>query len=165
MADLFIRPETAVDSAAIARLLESAFPADDEARLVDRLRADGDLTISLVAELAGNIVGHVALSPMTAPFRALGLAPVAVDEDYRRRGIAARLIELSLEQARQDGWAAVFVLGDPAYYTRFGFSVADAAGFACAYAGPHMMVLALDSRGLPVRAGDIAYAPAFAALD
>lgn len=164
MTGLILRPEKAADSPAIARLVEAAFPSDDEARLVDQLRAAGDLTFSLVAEEAGVIVGHVALSQMTAPFRALGLAPVAVDEGHRRQGIAARLIRASLEAARQDGWEAVFVVGDPAYYARFGFSVEDAAEFTCAYAGPYMMVLALTDRGLPARIGEVAYAPAFAAL-
>ena len=164
MMGLVIRPEKLTDSPAIAHLVETVFPTDAEARLVNQLRADGDLTISLVAEDAGVIVGHVALSRMTAPFRALGLAPVAVDEGHRRRGVAASLISASLEQARQDGWEAVFVLGDPAYYTRLGFSIEDAAAFTCAYAGPYLMVLALTDAGLPARTGEVTYARAFAAL-
>lgn len=158
-----IRPETAADYGSVANLLEGAFPGPDEARLVERLRADGDLTIALVAVAAGEVVGHVAFSPMAAPFRALGLAPVAVRADRRRQGIADRLIRAGIEQARADGWQALFVLGDPDYYGRFGFDADAAAGFDCAYAGPHFMAMPLAA-DLPARSGAVAYAPAFDAL-
>ncbi len=158
-----IRPERPTDHRAVATLLEAVFPGPDEARLVERLRSDGDLTIALVAEAAGEIVGHVAFSPMAAPFRALGLAPVATRADRRRQGIADRLIRAGIDQARDGRWQALFVLGDPDYYGRFGFNAAAAAGYDCIYAGPHFMAMPLAS-DLP-RTGNINYAPAFAALD
>jgi putative acetyltransferase len=100
---------------------------------------------------------------MKAPFAALGLAPVAVAEDWRRRGIAARLIERGLTKAREEGWDAVFVLGEPRYYSRFGFSAGLAAGFSSPYAGPRFMALALQDK-LPSWVGSVDYAPAFSAL-
>ena len=62
---------------------------------------------------------------------------------------------------RADGWEAVFVLGDPAYYERFGFSVAAAAGFASPYAGPYFMALGLNDGIIAPRTGRLAYARAF----
>ena len=159
-----VRLETPEDREAVWALVAGAFPTRDEADLVDRLRADGDVVYSLVAVEAGAVVSHVLFSRMTAPFRALGLAPVATSAVHRRRGIAARLIEDGLARARRDGWAGVFVLGDPAYYGRFGFDVALAAGFSSPYAGEHFMALTLGET-LPTLVGVVAYAPAFAALD
>lgn len=159
-----IAPETPADAAAIRALHAAAFPSEDEAKLVDRLRADGALALSLVArDDAGEILGHVAFSPMTAPFRALGLAPVAVAAGARCAGVAAALIRDGLARAAAESWQGVFVLGDPAYYGRFGFDPAAAAGFTTPYAGPHFMLLRLAAGELPPR-GPVAYAPAFAAL-
>lgn len=120
--------------------------------------------IALVGVELGTVVGHVLLSRMVAPFRALGLAPVAVAPSRQREGIGSALIHAALREAGKDGWQGVFVLGDPAFYCRFGFASALASGFTSVYAGPYLMALALDPP-LPVTTGMIDYAPAFAALD
>lgn len=159
-----VRLERDQDRDAIRALVDSAFPTPDEANLVDRLRADGDVVYSLVASEGGVVVGHALFSRMTAPFRAVGLAPVSTAAANRRQGIAARLIEDGLARARRDGWEGVFVLGDPRYYGRFGFDAALAARFSSPYAGEHFMALTLGA-ALPTLAGVVAYAPAFAALD
>lgn len=158
-----VRRETPADRAGIRTIATAAFPSRAEADLVDRLRADGDLVLSLVAEAPGGLVGHAALSRMRAPFRALGLGPVAVQEGHRRGGVAGRLIEHALALAAEGGWEGVVVLGDPAYYGRFGFAAGLAAGYASPHAGPHLMALALRPEGLP-RTGAVEYPPAFAAL-
>jgi putative acetyltransferase len=160
---MIIRDETPSDHTAIRDLVISAFGQTDEADLVEWLRADGDSVIELVAADDGGIVGHVMFSKMTAPFRALGLAPVSVAPGRQRAGIGSRLIRAGLERAREQGWQGVFVVGDPAYYSRFGFDAALARGFASSYAGPYLMALALDGP-LPVREGRIDYAPAFERL-
>jgi putative acetyltransferase len=159
-----VAPERSHHHAAVRELLVSAFPSADEADLVEHLRRDGDAVISLVATDDDRVVGHAMLSRMIAPFRALGLAPVAVSAPWRKRGVAAALIEAGLRQAAADRWQAVFVLGDPAYYGRLGFSAEAAAGFDCRYAGPHLMVRSLAGGRLPADRGRIDYAPAFAAL-
>ncbi|QCI66943.1 GNAT family N-acetyltransferase [Phreatobacter stygius] len=160
---MIIRPEQPADAAAIRRVLEAAFPGPDEANLVEELRADGDAVIALVSVDAADIVGHVMFSPMAAPFRALGLGPVAVAPDRQRSGIGDSLIRQGLAEAKAADWQGVFVLGDPAYYRRFGFDPALAQGFASPYAGPHLMALALGGP-LPATNGRVDYAPAFGRL-
>lgn len=151
------------DHAAIRRVHLAAFPTAGEADLVERLRRDGDAAIDLVAGLPGAVIGHVMLSRMRASFPALGLAPVGVLAAHRGQGIADRLIRDSLRLASEGGWRAVFVLGDPAYYRRFGFRTEFAASFDCVYAGPNLMALPLEG-SMPATAGRIDYAPAFADL-
>jgi len=159
-----IRFELETDFSAVRALHLSAFPTAGEGDLVDALHRDGDAVISLVA-VDDVVVGHVMYSRMRAPFRALGLAPVAVCSDHRRQGVGDRLIRAGLVQAKKDGWEAVFVLGSPDYYSRFGFAAALASGFQSPYAGPYLMVLALQDSGLPVTTGAVSYAPAFGDLD
>ena len=158
---MVIRDEKPRDRAAVRAVIEDAFARPEEADLVDRLREDGDREVALVAVEGGRIVGHVLFSRMRAPFRALGLAPVAVAPDRQRLGIGSCLILAGLERARAAGWQGVFVLGNPAYYRRFGFDPALAGGFASPYAGLHLMALALGP-ALPASSGEIEYAPAFA---
>jgi putative acetyltransferase len=159
-----LRDESSGDHEAIRRLHLASFPGPGEANLVDQLRKDGDLIISLVAIEGRVLVGHVMLSKMAAPFRALGLGPVAVLPDWRRKGIAAALIQEAIKRATYQGWAGIFVLGDPSYYRRFGFESKHADGFESPYAGPHFMALPLHNDELPLRFGRIDYAPAFSAL-
>lgn len=158
------RLELKEDREGIRNVHLESFPAADEADLVDRLREDGSLVFSLVAIVAGQVVGHVAFSRMASPEHTLGLGPVGVLPEFRRQGIAAGLIREGLQLARADDWQAVFVLGDSAYYGRFGFSVEDARAFDSPYAGPHFMVLMLDAGSNPDQSTIATYAPAFAAL-
>jgi putative acetyltransferase len=157
---VIIRDEQAADRAAVRRVIAAAFARSIEADLVERLRDDGDVVLSLVAVEGDQVIGHVMFSRMDAPFRALALAPVAVTPERQRAGVGSRLIRDGLDRARLAGWDGVFVLGDPHYYRRFGFDPALARGFASAYAGPHLMACALGG-ALPIREGTIAYASAF----
>ena len=160
---MMIREEQPADIPDIRRVVVAAFPKPLEAKAVDRLRDDGDSVISLVAVETDEIVGHVILSRMSAPFKALALGPVAVVPCRQGSGIGSQLINEGLTRATNDDWQAVFVLGRPAYYRRFGFDLAQASGFTSPYAGPHLMALPLTGP-LPVREGKIDYAPALAAL-
>lgn len=162
MPDPAIRPVTPADAPRVADLVAAAFGRSDEARLVEWLTTDGDAAIALVAERREEIAGHILLSPMSAPFRALGLAPVSVAPDLQGQGIGGALIRAAIERASAADWRAIFVLGEPDYYGRFGFSVAAAQRFDSPYAGPYFQLLALDDR--PLAPGEVAYAPAFARL-
>jgi putative acetyltransferase len=131
--------------------------------LVDDLRRGGELVISLIAEEAGEICGHVALSRLKSPQQALALAPVSVSTTMQGRGIGTRLVEQALELARERGAEIVFVVGEPDYYARFGFSSALAAKFLSRYSGPYFMALYLtDARSGP---WDVVYASAFDRLE
>jgi putative acetyltransferase len=159
-----IRDEMERDWKAIHQVVSAAFGQTAEANLVAALRATGDSVLSLVAEENTQLVGHVMLSKMGAPFPALALAPVSVIPARQRLGIGSALIRKALSRAREDGWAAIFVLGDPAYYERFGFDREAAAGFASPYAGNHFMTLNLV-QSPAATTGELRHAPAFAALD
>ncbi len=157
---MHIRSETPADIPAIRALSETAFGQPEEARLVDMLREDGDAAISLVAELDGAIIGHVLFSPMAALVRTLGLAPVSVAPAHQKQGIGGALIRQGLAEARRGGWQASFVLGNPDYYSRFGYSVDLAKGFTNQFAGPYFMALELSAGALETPFA-VSYAPAF----
>ena len=162
-----IRSETLADLDAIGRVHRAAFPTDGEARLVDALRESGRLLVSLVALDAGEVVGHVAFSPVTAcdATAGLGLAPVAVLDSHRRRGIAEALITQGLERAREIGCGWVVVLGEPAYYAQFGFEPAPSHGLRDEYEGGDAFQVLRLSEDVPMPApGLVKYAPEFAAL-
>lgn len=166
-----IRHEQAGDAAAIFAVHAGSFPSDAEARLVDLLRAAGRLIVSLVAVADDRIVGHVAFSPVTVANESrgamrspgIGLAPIAVIESFRRRGVAGELIRAGLLACRERGFGWAVVLGDPAYYSRFGFRAAAEFGLSDAYGGgPAFQAIELTSGALPSNAGLVRYAPEFA---
>ncbi len=124
-----IRAETPGDIETIYALTKAAFepmPYSDgtEQDCVNKLRADGDLELSLVAIDQGRLVGHVAFSPVSitgAPQRWLGLGPVSVWPELQKTGIGSSLIKTGLEMLKSDGVAGCVLIGDPNYYRRFGF--------------------------------------------
>ena len=124
-----IRPERPEDATTIHVLTDTAFknmPFSDgaEAKVVDALRAAGALTLSLVATQGGEIAGHVAFSPVTISGQAggwYGLGPVSVWPHHQRRGIGQALIREGLRRLQSMGAGGCVLLGDPAYYARFGF--------------------------------------------
>ncbi len=125
-----IRPETPADIAAIFALTKEAFdpmPYSDgsEVAIIDRLRKDGDLTLSLVAEMAGKIVGHVAFSPVTigkSAGRWFGLGPIAVSPDHQRTGIGSALIKIGHEMLTVQNATGCVLVGDPNYYSQHGYA-------------------------------------------
>jgi putative acetyltransferase len=161
---MIIRDEAMGDQSAIHRVQTLAFPGPDEARLVDGLRRTGDAVISLVAADGDRILGHILFSQLKAPIRTLALAPVGVHPDFQRRGIGSALIRKGLERALRDSWEAVFVLGDPGYYTRFGFSVDAAESYISPYSGRHFMMLPLRQGNLRA-VGELVYPAPFGSLD
>lgn len=163
-----IRSEEPADRDAIRAVHVASFPTRVEASLVDALRAAGRLSVSLVAEEDGGVVGHVAFSPVTLPGTAdgVGLAPVAVLPAFRRRGIARRLIREGLAACRRIDGGFVVVLGDPAYYHRFGFRPASEWGLHDEYnGGEAFQALELRPGAIPSGGGLVRYAPEFAAVE
>ena len=161
---MIIRPEHPIDIPHIFDVNASAFKTNMEARLVDILRADGDLTVSLVAEDDGKIIGHIALSPMQAPVRTMGLGPVAVRPNLQKQGIGSKLINAALKIAKADGIQAVFLLGHADYYPRFGFSSDLAAPFTSPFQGPNFMAKELETGCLTGLTGKVEYASGFSKI-
>ena len=162
-----IRPETEADRAAIDAVNVAAFGGRIEADLVKRLRADGDLVLSLVAEGNGRVVGHVAFSRLIVrdaaeEREAVSLAPLAVIPAFQRRGIGSALVAAGHAALREGGESLSIVLGEPTYYGRFGYSHARAAGFDSVYQGSDAF-MALAFADAPF-AGAVTFATAFAEL-
>src|SRR5262245_6412150 len=133
---ILVRPEVPADHDAVDAIIRGAFGRPEEATLVATLRRVADPQISLVALLEARVVGHVFFSPVTiegasAPLSALGLAPLAVEPSYQRRGIGSALVRSGLTAAERAGCAVVVVWGHTDYYPRFGFR--PAAGFGLRY--------------------------------
>lgn len=128
--NLQIRPEQAADIAAIEAVTIAAFAnaphsSHNEQRIVAALRAAQQLVLSLVAEVAGEVVGHVALSPVQISDGSIGwygLGPVSVLPAWHGRGIGSELIRQALAWLNQQQAAGCVVLGEPAYYQRFDFT-------------------------------------------
>jgi len=164
-AALAIRPETPGDRRAIHALHCAAFGASTEADLVDQLRDEDAVVLSLVLEEDGRRVGHVLYSRLTVDGDTNGvsaLAPVAVVPERQKQGIGRRLIEAAHRELTARGEKLAFVLGEPAYYERFGFSAAKAKPFRTPYDGPYMMALALAPNA--PSSGTVTYPASFARL-
>ena len=124
-----IRPETPTDHETIYRLTKVAFqsmPFSDgsEADSIDALRDDGDLTISLVAICDAVLVGHIAFSPVSIEGRRdgwFGLGPVSVWPRLQGTGIGTVLVNAGRDRLRRIEADGCVLIGDPAYYGRFGF--------------------------------------------
>jgi putative acetyltransferase len=160
-----IRPEEPRDHAAIGVVTQAAFadsPHSDgsEVRIIDQLRSDGDLTLSLVAEDGERIVGHVAVSPVQITDGSpdwYGLGPIAVLPSLQRQGVGLQLMQRAIADMRMRGARGIVLLGDPAYYQRFGFEHDPQLVFP----GPpaeYFQRLVIDG---DAPSGTVSYAPAF----
>jgi predicted N-acetyltransferase YhbS len=129
MPSAVIRDELAVDVSAIAKITREAFAAHSngsptEHLIIEALRRAGALSVSLVAELDGRVVGHIAFSPVTISDGSsgwYGLGPVSVTAAFQCQGIGQRLVQRGIERLRDAGAQGCVLVGEPAFYGRFGF--------------------------------------------
>jgi putative acetyltransferase len=129
--DLLIRNEQPGDIDAIGRITEAAFAGQaysshTEQFIVNALRRAGQLTLSLVATRGDELLGHVAVSPVRLSNGAVGwhgLGPISVRPDQQGQGIGSALMEAAIARLQAMGSAGCVLLGEPAYYARFGFRV------------------------------------------
>ncbi len=160
-----IRPEALGDEDTIFALTQAAFAEmpfsiGDEQHLINRLRRDGDLTLSLVAEDIERIVGHIAISPVTISDGSqgwFGLGPVSVWPELHHRAIGGTLIKRAIADMRMRGAQGIVLLGSNIYYPRFGFEHQP----QLTYTGPppeFFQVLRLDGN---MPSGEVKFAPAF----
>ncbi|MFD1804406.1 GNAT family N-acetyltransferase [Mixta tenebrionis] len=160
---MLIRTEIGVDAAGIDSLLRRCFTTGAEAELVQRLREDGLLTLGVVAtDDEGQVLGYAAFSPVTVQDEDrnwVGLAPLAVDERVRGQGIGQQLVYEGLDTLNEFGYAAVVVLGDPAWYGRCGFEPAARYQLRCAWPGTEaaFQVYRLADDAFVDVSGEVAY--------
>jgi putative acetyltransferase len=166
-----IRPAQPTDLDAIAAVHEAAFPTGDEARLVRLLVQRGQDVISLIVTSESHIVGHILFSPATIAVEdrviltGLGLAPLAVLPAFQNQGFGSALIRQGLDRCRQLAAPFAVVLGEPAYYCRFGFIPASRHNLACEFGGDDAFQIQWLSQ-IPTLPADthVRYAPAFREL-
>lgn len=160
-----IRPEAPGDEDTIFALTEAAFKempfsAGTEQHIINALRSDGDLTLSLVAEDESRIVGHIAFSPVTISDGAkswYGLGPVSVWPELQHQGVGGALITRGIADMRALGAKGIVLLGSNEYYPRFGFEHVP----QITYPGPppeFFQTLLLDG---DMPSGEAAYARGF----
>lgn len=165
-----IRAESGNDHQVVHALNLAAFETPAEANLVEALRLQADPCVSLVAEDAGEIIGHILFSPATLSadqdLFVMGLGPMAVSPGRQREGVGSALLRAGLERCRQLGCQAVFVLGHPRYYPRFGFVPASRFDIVSVYDVPDdvFMALELEPGALAGKAGTMHYHHAFDGL-
>lgn len=147
-----IREERPDDVAAIREVNRRAFGQDQEGNIVDAMRSNGAVLLSLVATLNSEVVGHVMYSPATVGDGETGaaagaaLGPMSVVPEHQRHGIGSKLIEAGTQKLKDAGCPFIIVLGHANYYPRFGFTPASALGIKCEWDVPDdvFMVLVLD---------------------
>jgi putative acetyltransferase len=161
-----VREERPGDAPRIRRVNEAAFGRRDEADLIDELRREGVVLLSLVAELDSQIVGHILFSRMTLetgqdPVPAVSLAPTAVLPDHQGRQVGSQLVRRGLAVLRERGERIVIVLGHKEYYPRFGFTSEKARYLASPFPPEAFMALELADGALDGVRGTVMYPRAF----
>jgi putative acetyltransferase len=165
---LNIRAERSTDIDAIARVTEEAFRSNPHSQntepfIIAELRRSGALSISLVAEIDGEVVGHIAFSPVHITDGAqawYALGPVAVAPAFQGRGIGQALVRAGLRELEELGAHGCVLVGEPGFYERFGFR----SDPRCTMAGvPQAYVLSLPLGDHPQVVGSIVHHEAFGA--
>ena len=157
-----IRNETECDRKPVFEVNVRAFPTTAEANLVDALRDEGFVRVSLVAEINGQIIGHIVFSELPivtseGTVTALSLAPMAVVPEHQRQGIGSELVRRGLESCREQGHRIVIVLGEPHFYRRFGFSSDLARTLESPFSGEAFMAIELVPESLSGISGRVEY--------
>ncbi len=165
MKQIIFRHELPSDIDAIAEVINMAFSkveasGGNESTVVEGLRLSGALSVSLVVTLNDTIVGHIAVSPVLinrVDRGWFGLGPVAVLPQVQRQGIGSKLVRLALENLFRKGAKGCVLLGDPSYYSRFGFS----SGNGLVYAGVPGEQFMSRSFSAQTPSGFVSYHPVF----
>lgn len=168
---LNIRPETPNDLIAIHHINERAFGQPDEAKLVNNLRDEGAVVLSLVAQKQAAVIGHILFCRIQIQtpkkrLNAVSLSPMAVLPEFQGQGIGSQLVQAGLAELRASGESVVTVLGYPEYYPRHGFRPAQDYNIKCPYEVPPAawMLMELKPKALAKQNGVVVYPHAFSML-
>jgi putative acetyltransferase len=164
---LDIREERPDDIPAIREVNKGAFGQTQEANIVDALRSNGAVLLSLVATLDGQVVGHILYSPASiGDVGGSALGPMAVLPAHQRRGIGSKLVEAGNRYMKDAGWPFIIVLGHPHFYPSFGFKPASALGITCDWDVPEdvFMLLILDEQKMQSVSGLAKYRDEFSSV-
>ena len=170
-----IRTEVATDYLKVFSIIAQAFLTEElsdhkEQFLVERLRFSGSFIpeLSLVAEVDGEVVGHILLTKISIcdgdiKHQSLALAPVSVLPEFQGRGIGSALIKAAHTKAIALGYGSVVILGHKDYYPRFGYKTASQFGITLPFDVPdeYVMVVELIPDALDGVSGVVEYDPAF----
>jgi putative acetyltransferase len=164
--DVVVRRESADDISAVRAVNEAAFGRTEEADLVDRLRNEGAVLASFVAEQNGRVVGHILFSrtlieTADESVPSVALAPMAVSPSHQRRGIGTRLVRFGVQWLVTRGERSVLVLGHPHFYQQFGFSTDRARMLATPFPPDAFMALELVAGALDGLRGTVRYPAGF----
>jgi len=161
-----IREERGGDEASIHEVHARAFGRDTEANIVEALRSNNGVSLSLVATRDRKLIGHIMYSPVTiGDASGAGLAPLAVLPDHQRCGIGSELIRVGNQRLAAAGCRFIVVIGHPSFYPRFGFKPAALYGISCLWNVPEdaFMVAMLSEPGLDLK-GVARYRPEFSII-
>lgn len=167
-----IRNEQSSEAETIRKVICAAFPTPAEADLVEALRLNGNLSVSLVATENSEVLGHIGFSPVSIQdcdsansIVGVGLAPIAVIPSRQKRGIGGQLIGAGLIACRGSQIDYVVVLGEPEYYQRFGFATASVFGLRNEFGvDAEFMVIELAEHCLTAVSGTVQFSSEFQAF-
>lgn len=169
--NLTIKPETTNDYTAISWIHKKAFGRDNEPKLIEDLRKTSsfDPRLSLIAFSDSQAVGHILFYPLAIETNSrtvdtLGLVPLAVKPSFQKQGIGSQLVIEGLSRTKQLGYKSVFVVGDPNYYSRFGFKLAKNITNNIGEPENHFMFIELEPNCLKDIKGVLRYPPEFSNL-
>lgn len=163
---VLVREEQPGDREQIRNVNQAAFGRSDEADLIDSLFMEGAVLLSLVAEVDGQIAGHILFSRMSVEtaegsVAAVALAPMAVLPEHQGRTVGSQLVRRGLDQLRERGERIIIVLGHEHYYSRFGFSVEKARQLASPFPPEAFLALEICAGALAGVRGAVRYPDAF----
>jgi putative acetyltransferase len=164
---VLIREEQPTDMRSIREVNIRAFEQEQEANIVDALRANGAVVLSLVATVDGYVVGHIMFSPISVgEMTGVALAPMAVLPECQRQGVGSQLIATGMQRLKDAGCPFVIVLGHAGYYPRFGFVPASTRAIQCEWdvADNVFMVFVLDETRMQGVSGTAKYREEFSTV-
>ena len=164
---IVIREEQPGDVRAIRDVNRHAFGQDEEGNIVDALRYNDGVLLSLVATSDGRVVGHILYSPVVVGgVEGAALGPMAVLPDHQRQGIGSELVKAGNARMQEAGCPFILVVGHAEFYPRFGFTSASALGITCEWNVPDevFMVAVLDDMMTTRLSGPARYRPEFSSV-